>query len=265
MTNTVVRAAYTRSLSGASIDQSSQLEPVQVAGFLQSFRSIAPESVGGSEAGAKFETYGVALEQKFVTRTYLGLSAGSLRSQADRSVGVFDLDFSDYAHPNQTGERLDYRENTLLVTLNQLVGHEWSFGATYRLSDAVLQDRFPDVLPVVDSQDPLMLKGFRRNQRLEATLHHLSLDALYNHHSGFFGHGQAIWYSQSNSGYETDRPGDNFWQFNVFAGYRFPRRRVELSAGILNLANQDYHLNPLSPYDELPRRRTLVLRMQFNL
>ncbi len=102
--NTILRAVYTRSLSGASIDQSSQLEPSQVAGFLQSFRSIIPESIGGTEAGARFETYGVSLEQKFPTGTYLGLSAESLNSKVDRTVGVLDLDFADYADPAGTPE-----------------------------------------------------------------------------------------------------------------------------------------------------------------
>src|SRR6266700_2399395 len=63
--NSVVRFAYTRSLAGASIDQTYLLEPSQVAGFNQSFRSIIPESVGGAEAGARFEIFGLALEQKF--------------------------------------------------------------------------------------------------------------------------------------------------------------------------------------------------------
>jgi hypothetical protein len=34
--------------------------------------------------------------------------------------------------------------------------------------------------------------------------------------------------------------------------------------GVLNLTDQDYHLNPLNLYNELPRSRTLELRLQFN-
>jgi len=40
--------ASTRSFSGASLDQSYQLEPSQVAGFVQSYRSIIPESIAGA-------------------------------------------------------------------------------------------------------------------------------------------------------------------------------------------------------------------------
>ena len=33
--------------------------------------------------------------------------------------------------------------------------------------------------------------------------------------------------------------------------------------GILNLTDQDYHLNPLTVYAELPRERTFVARVNF--
>ena len=65
-------------------------------------------------------------------------------------------------------------------------------------------------------------------------------------------------------GYAIDRPGDEFWHFNLFAGYRFPRRRAEILIGLLNVTDQDYRLNPLTLYDELPRERTLMARFQFN-
>src|SRR5208282_3364389 len=51
---TTVRFAYTRSLAGASLDQSYQIEPSQVAGFIQNYRSIIPESIAGDNAGAEF-------------------------------------------------------------------------------------------------------------------------------------------------------------------------------------------------------------------
>jgi hypothetical protein len=33
--------------------------------------------------------------------------------------------------------------------------------------------------------------------------------------------------------------------------------------GLLNLTDQDYRLNPLNVYNDLPRRRTVMLRLQF--
>lgn len=58
-------------------------------------------------------------------------------------------------------------------------------------------------------------------------------------------------------------PGDDFWQVNLFCGYRFWHRRVRLQLGLLNLNDQDYRLNPLNPYTELPRQRTPAVNLQF--
>jgi tetratricopeptide (TPR) repeat protein len=78
--NSTVRFAYTRSLAGASVDQSYQIEPSQVAGFIQNYRSVIPESIAGGNAGAGFETFDLSLEQKFRTGTYLGISGEILDS-----------------------------------------------------------------------------------------------------------------------------------------------------------------------------------------
>ena len=60
------------------------------------------------------------------------------------------------------------------------------------------------------------------------------------------------------------QPGDDFWQFNLFAGYRFPRRAAEIQAGLLNLTGRDYQLTPVNLYADLPRARTIALRFKFN-
>ncbi len=107
---TTVRFAYTRSLAGASLDQSYQIEPSQVAGFIQNYRSIIPESIAGDNAGAKFETYDLSLEQKFSTGTYLGISGEILNSTVNRVDGTFDYYPLEFIEPVTAGvrENLDY-------------------------------------------------------------------------------------------------------------------------------------------------------------
>jgi len=250
LANTTFRFAYTRSLGGAGLDQSYQIEPSQVAGFIQSYRSIIPESVAGPVPGAKFETYGVSLEQKLPTRTYLGISGELLNSDADQTVGAFDYSFLTTPFPVPSGldEHLDYTEKTLLFTANQLVGKNWSFGARYQVSQAVLNENFVDVPD--------------GSQRLDATLNQVDLLAVYNHPCGFFAQGEAHWYGQSNN--TPGEPGGDFWQLNAFTGFRFLHRKGEITVGLLNLTGQNYNLNPLNLYNELPRSRTLALRLQFN-
>jgi hypothetical protein len=222
--------------------------------------------LGGAEAGATFDTYDVAFEQKFPTGTYIGLTAELLKSKVERTLGEFEFNPSpgEPATIGATPDRVHYQEKSLLFTVNQLLGDEWSLGALYRLSRADLWDSYPEVLPIVDTQDPSLSKGFRRNQHLDAILHELRFYGIYNHRSGFFGRFEALWYAQSNGGYAVELDENHFWQLNGFIGYRLPRRKAELAVGLLNLTDQDYRLNPLTLYNELPHTRTFVARLRIN-
>ena len=55
--DTEFRGIYTRSLGGESLDSSVRLEPTDIAGFNQAFRSLIPESVEGLVPATRFETY----------------------------------------------------------------------------------------------------------------------------------------------------------------------------------------------------------------
>jgi outer membrane receptor protein involved in Fe transport len=261
--NTVVRAAYTRSLSGASLDQSVRLEPVEVAGFLQAYRSVIPDSVAGATSGARDETFDVSLEQKLPSGTYLGLVGEILWSKVPRTRGAYDLFSEDptftLAIPSGVHEDLGYRERSLTFVVNQLLGDALALTARYRVSDARETDSFPAVPP------DAFLVDFQPQQELKAVLQQVELDTVFNHRSGLFAQFQALWYSQSKTGFApSEMPGDSFWQFNIFAGYRCLRRRVELTAGLVNLTDQDYRLSPLNLYNELPRSRMFVMRLQLN-
>jgi Tfp pilus assembly protein PilF len=258
--STSARGAYTRSLGGLFFDTSVRLEPTQIAGFNQAFRSLINESLEGTIAGSEFETFGLGLDQKFPTSTYLTVDAELLRSTSKRSVGAFNyietfgtsLPFIP-AFPVQTRQELDFEEQSLIVSFNQLLGDGWSCGARYRLSQAELESNFLDV------PDAVLADKWNR-----ALLHQLNLFAIYNHPAGFFAQVQSLWNKQSNHGYSSPLADDDFWQFNAFIGYRFPRRYAELTFGILNLTDQDYRLNPLNLYGELPRERTAMVSLRLN-
>jgi Tfp pilus assembly protein PilF/outer membrane receptor protein involved in Fe transport len=252
---TTVRFAYTRSLGGVSFDQSVRLEPTQVAGFNQAFRSLIPESVAGSVSGAKFETYGLALDQKFKTGTYFSLQGNLLFSDANQTIGVVNLNFPPAYTASGTAQNLNYTEKDLIVTVNQLLGNCWSVGARDELSDAELETSYPGI------PDSVTTGNHAKNS---ATLNELSLFVLFNHPSGFFARAEGNWFDQSNRDYQPALPGDEFWQFNLYAGYRFWHRRAQAELGVLNLTDQNYHLNPLNLYTDLPRTRTFYAGLQFN-
>ena len=257
-TDTQFRGVYTRSLGGFSFDQSVRLEPTQIAGFNQAFRSLIPESVAGFVPGTRFETFGLGWNQKFNTRTYVVVEGQYLKSDAKRTVGLLE---SSTGNPipdtaSSTSQTLDYKEKTLSVTVNQLLADELAVGVRYRLTHADLEGRFVDIAETTPGVP---------NQDVSATLHQVSLYGIYNHPCGFFAQVNGIWSGQANHGYSGTKPGDDFWQVNVLAGYRFWNRRAEAHVGVLNVGDTDYKLNPLSLYNELPRERLFVagLRISF--
>lgn len=257
----VVRGAYAQSLGGVSFDESVQLEPNQVAGFNQVFRSVISESVVGSVGGPAYETAGVLVEEKLPTRTYAGVQATLLKSDVDRQVGTFDalVNFGRITPPivaSSTLQKLRYEEQNFSATLNQLVGNEWSFGARYQLTFSDVETTLPEV--------PAALLPDLARSRQKATLHQGNVFALYNHPSGFFARVDGTWIRQSNVGYSPDIPGDELFRLDAYIGYRLRRNFGDITVGFLNLTDQDYRLNPLNTYSELPRDRTLLVRLRLN-
>lgn len=260
--NLFVRGAYSQSLGGVSFDQSVGLEPNQVAGFNQVFRSIISESIVGSVSAPTYDTAGILIEDRFPTGTYVGLQGTFLKSDVDRTVGAFDAFLAPFGGsikppivPSFTSQQLRYEEQGVLASVNQLVGDEWSFGARYQFTHSRLRTIFSEIpTAVVPGADHLE----------KATLHQGQLFALYNHRSGLFARLEGYWARQSNAGYSPDIPGDDIFQLNAYVGYRFRRNFGDITLGFLNLTDQDYKLNPLNYYNELPRERTLVVRARFN-
>ena len=248
-----VRGVYTRSLGGVTIDESYRLEPAQLAGFSQAFRTLIPESVAGSVGAPSYETAGAALDLKFKTRTYFGIQGELLKSEVDRQIGVFAFNGAfpptSTVTPSLTAQQLEYKEPSVMISVNQLLGDYWSVGAQYRFCRSSLHTVFPEI-PINVSP------GADTTQ--QADLQQARLFLLMNHPSGFFGRFEALWYHQQNSGYATPLPGDAFVQLNLMAGYRFRRQHGEISVGVLNLTDTDYNLNPLNAYTELPRERVFV-------
>ncbi len=255
--DTLFRGFYSKSLGGFSLDSSVRLEPTQIAGFNQAFRSLIPESVAGLVPGTRFETFGLGWNQKFKTGTYLLVDAELLKSDAARAVGILTNSnpFAPIADsPSSTRQSLDYREESLAVTLNQLVGKEVTLGARYRLTYAHLDSDFTAISPDVPGVP---------DQDVSATLNQVWLYGVYNCRCGFFAEADGVWTTQANHGYSGTEPGDEFWQVNLNAGYRFWNRRAQVSVGVLNVTDKNYKLNPLTLYNELPRERAFVAGFKF--
>ena len=254
-----LRGAWTRSLGGLFSDNSIRLEPAQVAGSTSAFRSLIPESVEGLVPGTKFDSWTLGFDQSLRHGTYFGVNAEWLTSNGARDAVAFSNSMPVVLipdSPTSTRQTLDFRERNVSAYVYQLFGDYWSVGAQYRLSEAKLDTRLPQLsgIPGVSFL----------NQDNRAVLNHGQLFLLFNHPSGFFAEWSSDWYHQDNHGYSPGLASDDFWQHNLFAGYVFPHRRAELRVGILNLTDQDYRLNPLNLQSELPRGRTFTTSLRIN-
>jgi Tfp pilus assembly protein PilF len=252
------RGAYSRSLGGVSLDESYRLEPSQLAGFSQSYRSLISESVVGSVSAPTFQILGAALDIKLATHTYFGVSGETLSSDVDRLLGVYYYTNSLHAaYVASTPEELRYREHSASLVLNQLVSEQWSLGASYKFTRSELDQNLTDV-------STSALSSAREFDRSD--LHTINLYVLFNDPSGFFARAECNWYVQDNfmrtNGVTVKLGGDQFPQANFWVGWRFRRKLGDISVGLLNANGTDYSLNPLNAYSELPRERTMQVRLR---
>jgi tetratricopeptide (TPR) repeat protein len=253
---TRLRADYTRSMSGLLNDSSTLIEPTEVAGFNQAFRSLIPESAGfGTPPATQFETWGLGAEHKYPTGTYLDVEGQLLTSRGNQLIGAWSSSPipvpTDVADLPQTQY---FQEKDAFASISQLIGKELSVGARYSLSSVDLSTRV--TLPPGTS-DPQLY-----NLHENSTLNEVSLFGNFAVPCGFFSQLQANWWDQCNT--LPGEGGDSFWQFNFYAGYRFPHRHVEVSVGVVNIANQDYHIDPVTYFLEQAHSRTFVASLKFN-
>ncbi|MEO0453102.1 MAG: FecR domain-containing protein [Verrucomicrobiota bacterium] len=246
------RGVYAQTRSGVSFEESVRLEPVQLAGFNQAFRTVIPESEINAVEAAEFDLFGIAGDFRLPWDLYLGITAQRIESDVDQSLGAFDV-FSPLPSPLVASEfplNYEYQEDLLEVDLSKLIGQMFSVGLNYQLSHSQLKFVLPE--------------SPGSNLTQEADLHRLRGGVLFNHPSGFYAGMETIWYWQNSDGYGGTRPSDQFQHLNVILGYRFWENRGDLRVGFLNLTDDDYRLNPLSVYDStLPRERAFSVSMRF--
>ena len=154
-----------------------------------------------------------------------------------------------------TIERLDYHEFNASAVFNQIIGRDWFLEAGYQFSRSDLDLEKP-VIPATP--------GYQRTTTTRADLHQVNLSATWRLPSGFFSRGEFKWYCQQLGGDGAQPPGDEFPQLNLYAGYRFPQRRGDLTFGVLNATGQNYHLSPLNYYLEMPREPVFYMRLRLN-
>jgi len=252
----VARGVYTESMGGVSFDESIRLEPTQLLGFNQSFRSIISESLVGPVERPDYRTYGFGVQFNQGAETYFDVEGEILESDVVRSSGTFVFDGTLPILPGSIQQILDYREERLTANVNHLVGEMVSIGARYSFIKSDLRQSIPDI------PDSVSLVA---EQQLRSSLHDIGVSGIVNHPSGVFARGELRWFIQNDSGSLLNVGDEDFAHINCFFGYRAPEQRWELTVGVLNLNDRNYRINPLNPFIELPRERSLFVRFNINL
>ncbi|MGL4399353.1 MAG: TonB-dependent receptor domain-containing protein [Luteolibacter sp.] len=252
------RLGYARSVGGATFDESVRLEPTQVAGFIQSFRTLVDGSEVGGLPSPYFETGGVSVLYKLPTRTYLGAEAFVRTAESERGVGVIPVDpFTlTTGEPFLLDETVDYEEWGGSFYVNQLLSDEWAVGARYTYIDAELDRAFPELAAanIVDL-----------TSSEHSDLHQAEAYLIWNHAEGWFSRLSARFFSQDNAGYNGVRPDDSWAQFDVSVGKRFWNNRGAIEIGILNINDEDYRHNPLITLPLAPRERMGFIELRMEL
>lgn len=259
-TNGLARFAYARALGGVSFEQSLRLEPTQVGGIPQAYRSIIPEAFAGPVAGEEQEMMGLAFEQQWARNWVASVDARWVRSSASLTQGIFlasevDPDNPDLVpHPGQIESPLRFEEWQLGAELDVLLGTAWSAAIRYRVTDSSMTVR----------QLSQAGGGESAGHDQSATLGEWTLEARFNSRTGFFGAAQATYFAQQTGGDAMPGEADEGLQLNLFGGYRFWSRRAEIRVGLLNIADTGYVLNPLNYWSRLPQSRALTLGFRFS-
>jgi len=261
-----IRGAYTEGLGGVTFDESVRLEPSQIAGFNQAYRTVLSESIVGSVEAPHFKIWGLAIDGALPSRTWWGAAVQLIEQDVDRTLGAFTgYELNVFPRPayfaDGTPQRLSYRECAISASINQLLGDEFAVGLSYQGTRSDLRSTLPELREISPNAD---LKD-------RATLHKLSAYGIWNSPTGLFARAEANWFSQNLDDDprglapgSVPRDGDEFWQFNALLGYRFWRNQAEISLGVLNIGDTDYQLSPLNPYGEIVRGRTAFMSCRFN-
>jgi len=121
---------------------------------------------------------------------------------------------------------LDFQEDLLIVTVNQLLGRDWSLGARYQISVAELEDRLTAL-----EQRPTPA-NLSEGDPEETTPRCISCDCSPASSSvRLFAEAQAIWNAQSNRGYSPIGPGMTSGKATV-GRIPLPRRTAEVTLGL---------------------------------
>jgi Flp pilus assembly protein TadD/outer membrane receptor protein involved in Fe transport len=255
-----LRAAYSGSLGGFAADQSLRLEPSLLAGFVQTYRSLIP--IAPDVSGSRFDVAGIGLQYSPSADLFLDAQYQWIQQRGNERLGAFDYDLlTRQTTPQALTNRLEYREQNISLSANQLLSQYWSVGARYEFVQSDLETGLLGVDAVVT--DPLITGLTSTDTR--ARLQSFGVMAAYNHPLGIFARLDSTFYWPQDSGFYGVEQQDDFSSSDFRLGYRSQRQRWQVELRVDNLEDEEPRINSLIPRAEIQSRRTARITLNLNL
>jgi tetratricopeptide (TPR) repeat protein len=221
---TTLRAAAFRVVTRTVVSEQT-IEPTQVAGFNQFYDD--PE-------GSDSKRYGVALDHRFSKRLFSGVE------YSKRNIEAPFLLLLPPPAPAEVDDA-DAKEKLARAYLYWTPSLSVALSAEYQYEDIDRDDDYP----------PDLVTG---TPFTDLKTHRLPLGVTVHRPSGWFAGMKATYVDQEGTFLDpffvpTDDD-DQFWIVDAGLGYRLPKRRGFLSAGIKNLLDESFKFqdtNPVSP------------------
>lgn len=269
--NWMLRAAYARVMSGFSIDDPFRLEPTQTVGFIHTYRSIIPENLTGTLPAADIDTFHVSLDAKAFENLYLGVDYFYGYSEAAARSTALDQDSRDHGLLNQAplysyGELFEYREHEVVLRGDALIGDQLSTGASLSYNYVELDRDF------VFSRNFSLAAGSSPSNNYTDTssdLINLSTYVQWRAKGNWFVRLEADYWWQSSAHLPLRANGtlaspflveeESFPYFTLHTGYRLRNNHGEVRFTLYNLTDEQYTINGLNTFYELPRETTAAI------
>ena len=236
--DTTVRVAYTESLGGLALEDGYRLEPTQVAGFLQGYRTLLAEDIDGTHPALEFEILGVGLTHANDSNFFFDLELNSRKSTSDRGLGhlrnVPPLAAASW------GTFTEFEEQTATIQLAKIVGRSTTFSFEYGYNDS----KVDSIIPTLDAQ-----------AKRDGELNSFGGRILHRTRSGYYGSAELVRHKQDLSEAnlrngvnvaEQSQSGMDHLQANLEAGWRSRSGELQVAAGVKNLFDEKTPINPLN-------------------
>ncbi len=250
-TNWNFRAAYSETLGGLALEDGYRLEPTQVAGFLQGYRSLLAETLDGSHPAVRFKQAGAGVTYQNDNNLLVDFELQNRSSASNRGIGR--LYFDDSILSAAWASSTDFDELSAQLNVSTFLNEGTSIAFDYRYSDASIESSIPDV---------------HASANRNGLLHAFALSIHGQNKRGYFAEATFSLLEQEREerSYSNDtligQPIDEQLEaipIDFELGWRRPSGGLRIAIGVKNLGNKNTAIDPVNWTQPIYPKRAVYL------